>query len=594
MVRRIYGNISGWVENNLLTFAFFFVPFVNFSPVACGVILLCAIISLWDNVRSGMNWSKLNVISLLVFAFMLYSTLASVLLHADFQSVSRLQFQIRLPLLLFSLAFLIRGYKGFPLRRALKFFALGSYGMALVVLMVFGYSLVMDFNDVPRSFMNISMCFQCVVNMIVHRTYMCFDLLTALLIFYFLFSDAWSRRRVYIFIGLIAFTGLFVFLTDARISLLSFMILLFSIVLKEVRRYVSGWHYIALLSVCLVGLFFVLSQSERVNNILLSWNDASYSLANADPRFRIWSCGLELFKKCPNPLWGYGCGAAKDLLQAEYARRNFVSAIDSHWEMHNQFLEILVENGVFGLFMFIGVLSLPMFLKSPLQRFYYIWLPILCVNLFFESMLSRAIGTYPIALILLLAGLSDGMGNFVPNVMWKRFCVISFLIAVLGVSVKYIHKDKRDAYAAFQRFFERVDILPGNPPQELNGVYGMRIDNHIESEVWRNNAVMYHCLDKKSVEAADSVSFSLYMYVSEDFDADVLQIRVEERTQKAYVASYDMNRKGEWQLLSVRESGLYGNVVFTISCAQKNVADFSSLNGYALFAYPRINVVRGK
>lgn len=583
------------VVDELLVFAFFFVPFVNFSPVACGVVLLCSLLSIfWGYPKGGIRWNGVNVVVFSVIAFMVYASLTSLLLHAESHSFVRLQFQIRLPLLLFALAFFIRGWSGMPLLRAMKFFAYGSYGMAMIVLLVCGYSLVMDFDNVPRSLMNISLCFQCVVNMIVHRTYMCFDLLTALLIFYFLFSGSWNKRRLCVFLSLFIFTGLFVFFTDARIALLSFLFLSFCLLFLEVRKHVPDWRGWAIMVVVVAILFILLFRSERVNNILISLSDASFSLVEADPRFKIWSCGWELFGHCPHPLWGYGCGTAGELLQEVYAERGFASAIESHWEMHNQFLEVLVENGVVGLLLFVGMLSLPMFLRSSLRRYYCIWIPMLCINLFFESMLSRSIGTYPIAMILLLCGLSDEKDDFPSRDRWRWLYLILLLIAVLCLSVKYIRMDKRNIYAPFQRFYERVDVLPGNLPEELKGVYGLKIDNRTESEKWRDWATMYHCLDRENIDVSDSVSFSIYMYASEEFDAEKLQIRMEERQSKAYECFYDMSKKGEWQLLSIHEKGLYGNVIFMVSCNKRGVDDFSNMEGFAIFAQPKINVIRKK
>lgn len=594
MVRCGGSDVLGRLRIDLLVFAFFFVPFVNFSPVACGTILLCSLISMVLALVRKEKCGKLNVISLVTLGFMLFISLTSMLLLSDYHDFTRLQFQIRLPLLLFSLAFLFCGVTSLPIARVLTSFALGAYGMALVVLIVFSCSVVMDFDNVPRSFMNLSLCFQSVVGIVVHRTYMCFDLLTALLAFYFRFSRAWCRRNIIIFSVLFVFTGLFVFLTDARLALFSFLFLSFCIIIMELRRFFQGWRIWVCLGGVLLLLIVLLFQNDRVNNIFLSFEDASFSWSDVDPRVRIWSCGWELFKECPHPLFGYGCGAAKDLLHEFYLKSGFSLAANANWEMHNQFMEVLVENGILGLLFFVGMLMLPMFVKSPFRKFYLVWIPILCFNLFFESMLSRSIGTYPIAAVLLLAGISDKKEDRCPSASWRWFCLIGSVVAVLCVSVKYIMKDKKNEFMTFQLGFEQVDVLPGDVPKELEGVSGLRIDNRVISDVWYDWATMYYRVDKHSVDASDSISFSLYVYVSEDFDADVLEIRMEERQRKAYEVPYDMQRKGEWQLLSINEKGAYGNVVFLISCLKRGIPDFSFLNGYAIFAKPEINIIQSK
>ncbi len=580
------------VVSDLLVFAFFFVPFIKFSPVACGTIMLCSVLLFVFALTRGEKLGKLNIVSLAVFAFMIYASLSSMSLLSDFHDFVRLQFQIRLPLLLFALAFLFRDLIRFSVGRALFSFSMGAYGMALVVLIVSLCSLATYFDNVPRSLMNMIICFQSVVGMVVHRTYMCFDLSTALLILYLRFSTAWSRRRIIIFSILFVFTGLFVFLTDARVAFLSFLFLLFCIVVLEMRHILKGWRVWACIGGIFLLIFVLLFQSERVNNVILSLRDASFSLTDIDPRIKIWSCGWELFKECPHPLWGYGCGAAKDLLQDAYIRQGFELAANSQWEMHNQFLEILVENGIVGLLLFLGMILSPMFIKSSNRRFYLIWIPMLCINLFFEMMLSRTIGTYPIAAVMLLAGMSDEKGDYRPSPAWRNFCLIGSLIAVLCVSVKYVMKDKRNEFSSFQRGFEHVDLLPGDVPEALKGEGGLRIDNQVGTEVWYDWATMYYRFDKCSVDVSDSISFSLYVYASEDFDAEVLQIRAEERQREAYTDSYDLQRKGEWQKLSVQKKGLNGNMVFTVSCSKKGVPDFSSLKGYAIFAQPIVNIIK--
>ncbi len=594
MVKFSKNGILEWIKNDLLVFAIFFVPFVNFAPVACGTVLLCLFFSAILGQREGINWRRLNVMSLLVFSFMLCTSVVSFFCLSDFHDFSRLQFQIRLPLFLFALAFLFRDFIGVSTRGMFASFALGAYGTALIVLLVFGYSLVKDFDNVPHSFMNVQYCFQCVVGMIGHRTYVGFNLLTALLITYYLFSSHWNRYKVILFLSLFAITGLFIFLSDARISFLSFLFLSFCLMMVEIKKFLKGWKGMLSIGILLALLFILLYQNDRVNNILLSLTDSSFSLKNADPRFNIWSCGWELFTTSPHPFWGYGSGTAKELLQEIYVKRSFSLALESHWEMHNQFLEILVENGVLGLLLFMGVLLAPLFLNSPVRKFYVIWVPMLCLNLFFESMMSRTIGTYPIALLIVVAGLTEKKMDYHPHPKWKQFCIASSLFAVLCVSVKYFQADKKSAYTAFQRFFERVDELPGNPPQALRGSYGLRIDNQVKSEIWHDWATMYYCFDRSSVDVSDSISFSLYAYVSEDFDADLLEIRAEERQRKAYESAYDMGRKGEWQLLSIHEVGLYGNIIYNVTCSKHGVKDFSSMRGYAIFANPEIRIIKKK
>lgn len=583
------------MTDDLLVFAFFFVPFVNFSPVACGTIVLCSLISILCSVFrcEVVDWRKVNMVSIAVLTFMIVTTFSSLPVVEDMKQFTRLQFQLRLPMLLFPFAFLFRGFAKFDIRSALTSFALGTFATSLIVIIVFSHSLFTAFDNISRSFLNVQICFQCVVSMIIHRTYLCFNLITGLLIFYYLFSDRWNKWRMSVFTILLLYTAVFVYMTDARISLVVLLWVGFSIFVFEIKKKIEGWKFYASLFSLVALLFFVMMQSVRINNIIVNLFSSSFSYQDLDPRFRIWHCGWLLFEQSPHQFIGTGTGSLMHSLPETYRQDGFLQAIESKWEMHNQFLEVLVENGMLGLFFLLLMLILPLFLRSPYRSFYLIWIPSLCVNLFFESMLSRSLGTYPIMAILVLAGMVDNRERVTSNRKTKKYLFLAlYFIALICLSAKFVMKDKKEVFSEFQRYFERVDDLPGDVPPELEGQYGLKIDSTVSSDVWRTYAVLYHRFDRLSLSETDSVHFSAYVYVSEDFNAEILSLRIEERESLVHEISYDFSQKGTWQKLDLSGKGMKGNTVFLISSAKENARNFEEVKGYAIFANPIVEIIK--
>lgn len=578
------------MADDLLVFAFFFIPFLNISPVACGTVVLSSLISIALSICQGRTKDNLsvNTLSILLLLFMAYSMLFSLPVMEDTKSYVRLVFQLRLPMLLLPIAFLFRGMASFHVRKAMASFALGAYGTAFIVIIVFICSLFSSFDNIPYSSVNLLSCFRCVVSMLIHRTYMCFNIITAFLIFYFLLSDSWSRKKVILFTIIFLFTAFFVFMTDARIALFSFLWILVAIVIREARRFFRGWLFYGVAAAVVLCIVIVLSQSTRVNNVLVSLMDGSRPWQDLDPRFRIWSYGWTLFSEGSHPWIGAGAGSSIQMLADSYASDAFSRGMENNWNMHNQFLEVLVENGILGLVLLVALLVTPLFLKSSHRLFFWIWIPALVINLFFESMLSRAYGTYPITAILLLAGFIDEKELKFTNPQLCKVLTCLALLAITIFSVKYVLKDKTEVFNSFQRNFTQVDELPGDVPEDLKGNSGLRIDSQTATTTWREWATMWYIFDQKALNPADQVTFSVYAYISEDFDAERLFISIEERENAICEISYDYDKRGTWQLLEYTGSGLQGNSAFLISCFKNHATDFSNVKGFAIFAKPKI------
>jgi O-antigen ligase len=146
------------------------------------------------------------------------------------------------------------------------------------------------------------------------------------------------------------------------------------------------WFGIALV---LGILILVIRTNERVkiNMIQISEN----SFVQKDGRLSIWNAALQPIRH--NLFFGVGIGDVKTELMNEYRLRGDKDLIDNHYNVHNQYLEILLEGGIIGIILFLMIMLL-MFYIAILKRniLYILFAIIMSVFFLFETVINRLQG----------------------------------------------------------------------------------------------------------------------------------------------------------------------------------------------------------
>lgn len=76
-------------------------------------------------------------------------------------------------------------------------------------------------------------------------------------------------------------------------------------------------------------------------------------------RLAIWECSLDVIRE--HPVWGVGTGDAQEALQLAYEKRMFYFASRyNRYNTHNQYLQLLVGNGIPALLAFLAALLFPL------------------------------------------------------------------------------------------------------------------------------------------------------------------------------------------------------------------------------------------
>ena len=140
-----------------------------------------------------------------------------------------------------------------------------------------------------------------------------------------------------------------------------------------------------------------LSKESHYNMALTpdQWNGANIRLA-------IWSCGLELART--HWLTGIPLGDKQKALRDAYTQKGFVFAASSNRNMHNTYLDVMVNMGILGLLVFLaGFIALPAYTAFRLSDAPGLFIVLsFAAAMFTETWLDRSLGCMLIGLFLSL------------------------------------------------------------------------------------------------------------------------------------------------------------------------------------------------
>ncbi len=213
-----------------------------------------------------------------------------------------------------------------------------------------------------------------------HPTYLGLFIVTSIL---FLLQDKGFSKRVKFLLFMFLLVGLFQL--SSRMVLLLFGLFLIFFSAKKFME--DRWQVLVLvMGMSLFAGVFMFYGSSYLEKRLFSSDNVL-----GDKRIERWSISYEIFKE--HPWLGVGYANVKPLRKAKYIENNFPIASELEFNAHNQFLEYLNSNGVFGGVLYLG--SLIYLLMASIQRrdtlFTFIFFAFIIANLT-ESMMVRIKG----------------------------------------------------------------------------------------------------------------------------------------------------------------------------------------------------------
>ena len=142
------------------------------------------------------------------------------------------------------------------------------------------------------------------------------------------------------------------------------------------------------------------SLKKVINGELVLNKNARYGFST---RLLSWDAALTLIKA--NPVLGYGAGDTQSELDEMYAQKGYVFPLKESYNAHNQWLQIWLENGLFGLLVLTGIFAFLFriaFSGKENMGFLMTIVVVLLVNSMFESIFNRFSGISFVSFLICL------------------------------------------------------------------------------------------------------------------------------------------------------------------------------------------------
>lgn len=307
--------------------------------------------------------SSYPVILFILFSAFYFWELAGILYSDDLKTGWNIFFS-RMSLILFPFVLAIPGDKVLKNTKfLLKLFA-GSTVVFIIFCFLYAFWRSVSFHDGaivynphPQDGYWMSYYFGSFFAFKQHPSYLSMYVIISVFISFESLFDESIRKKLRV---LWAVSGIFllvsIYFLSSRFGILTVIILLpvyIIIKLKRMRK-----RFIAIISILIVviGLLTIFRSNERVNIGLTAINNGSIKQKLIeDGRIIIWKSALKIIRN--NLILGVGIGDVKNELVKEYVKIGDEELAAIKYNSHNQFLEILLENGIIGVLLFLAILG---------------------------------------------------------------------------------------------------------------------------------------------------------------------------------------------------------------------------------------------
>lgn len=240
---------------------------------------------------------------------------------------------------------------------------------------------------------------------IVHPSYLAMYVLLSLLIsLESVFDNSITIIKRYFWFTISIVFLIVLYLLSSRAGLMAALIVLPLYFLLKYFETFPKWAIVIILIILVTGFVGFLRTNDRISYSLeeISKTNINKTLEK-DVRFLIWKSAIGVIKQ--NLILGVGTGDASEELKKEFTRRGYVEGFYDNLNAHNQYLEVLLENGVIGFVLFLSILGYMSFLAIRQQNLLFgLFIVMMIVVFLFESVLNRLAGItfFPFFTFLLL------------------------------------------------------------------------------------------------------------------------------------------------------------------------------------------------
>lgn len=306
-------------------------------------------------------------------------------------------FETRLPIVMFPLLFFVAGnhWDKEVIKRTLLLFVAVTILSGLIIQVDLIFRLIEEKKSLSYFFYwrNSGAALSEVIG--IHPTYLSMYGLFSIGILFEFFTDSKKiNLRTSLGFVLIVYLSILVLHLASRISLLALIIVLAIIAVKSVFQYRLKSLILILPGIVIIYLLFNLelfAVKSRLENQIGNPLDFKGTILSEsyDQRVIAWNCSYEIIKE--NIWFGVGTGDATSELNRSYNDLGAFELVDKNLNSHNQYLDAMIRNGIFGL---ISLLILYFFggLKTKGKMLFVIFMVTVCVTSLTENIIDRQKG----------------------------------------------------------------------------------------------------------------------------------------------------------------------------------------------------------
>jgi O-antigen ligase len=310
------------------------------------------------------------------------------LIYSDNKPVGWFDIEVKLSLLLFPLVFLMSSVLIENKKLIFSIFVIGNIMAVLICLGTAFYNLY---------FKNINTFSYSGLSVIHHPAYfalyLCFSSAIILCQFYSKEQLLYvSSKTVLVFI-LVLFS-IMIYMLSSKAGIISFFITLVLLSVLALKN--KSNRKIAIVIILLAGfqLWFSLTQNIRFQTVTTSVVTAESHMQTEESnavRVLVWETTIDILKT--NYVMGVGTGDIKDVLMNKYKERNMIGALENKLNVHNQFLETWLGQGIAGITLLLLLFLLPLIVSIRNKDWLLlIFIVLMGFNFLFESMLNTQAG----------------------------------------------------------------------------------------------------------------------------------------------------------------------------------------------------------
>jgi O-antigen ligase len=209
-----------------------------------------------------------------------------------------------------------------------------------------------------------------------------------------------SHRIGWLLISIILLISLY-FLSSRAAMLAALLIVPFYFLYKSVKRNKIRYTWIIIILAVFI-LTPVMLKNERFNTFTKAISQKTVTeTVKKDVRIIVWKTALSIVSN--NFILGVGTGDVNSELLKENKRVGNTELVETRLNVHNQYIEVLLENGAIGLIIFVSVFLTMLYIAySEKNLLYFLYIIVIMIFFLFETMLNRLAGVSFFALFSFL------------------------------------------------------------------------------------------------------------------------------------------------------------------------------------------------